>query len=68
MGKTRLVQEFADLQYWRGIRVLQGRCYEFERLLPYQPVAEALRSLPPTLAAAALQTFDPCGSALKWHV
>ena len=32
---------------------MQGRCYEFERLLPYQPVAEALRSLPPDVAAAA---------------
>ena len=53
VGKTRLAQEFADQQRWQGIRVLQGRCYEFERLLPYQPVAEALRSLPPALAAAA---------------
>ncbi len=53
VGKTRLVQEFADQQRWQGVRVLQGRCYEFERLLPYQPVAEALRSLPPDAAAAA---------------
>ncbi len=53
VGKTRLVQAFADQQRWQGVRVLQGRCYEFERLLPYQPVAEALRSLPPDVAAAA---------------
>ncbi len=53
VGKTRLVQEFADQQRWQGARVLQGRCYEFERLLPYQPVAEALRSLAPDVAAAA---------------
>jgi DNA-binding SARP family transcriptional activator/tetratricopeptide (TPR) repeat protein len=53
VGKTRLAQEFADQQRWQGIRVLQGRCYEFERLLPYQPVAEALRSLPPDVARAA---------------
>jgi DNA-binding SARP family transcriptional activator len=53
VGKTRLVQEFADQQRWQGVRVLQGRCYEFERLLPYQPVAEALRSQPPAAAAAA---------------
>ena len=53
VGKTRLAQEFADQQRWHGMRVVQGRCYEFERLLPYQPVAEALRSLPPALAAAA---------------
>ncbi len=47
VGKTRLVGEFADQQRWQGVRVLQGRCYEFERLLPYQPIAEALKSLPP---------------------
>lgn len=51
IGKTRLAQEFADRQRWQGIRILQGRCYEFERVLPYQPMAEVLRSLPPTLAA-----------------
>ncbi len=55
VGKTRLAQEFADQQRWQGLRVVQGRCYEFERLLPYQPVAEALRSLPPSLAAADLR-------------
>ena len=53
VGKTRLAQEFADLQRWQGVRVLQGRCYEFERLLPYQPVAEAIRALPLAAAAAA---------------
>ncbi len=53
VGKTRLVEAFADQQRWQSGRVLQGRCYEFERLLPYQPVAEALRSLAPDVAAAA---------------
>ena len=53
VGKTRLAQAFADQQRWQGVRVLQGRCYEFERLLPYQPIAEALKSLPPAVAAAA---------------
>ena len=56
VGKTRLAQEFADLQRWQGVRVLQGRCYEFERLLPYQPVAEALSALPSAVAAAAAAT------------
>ena len=44
VGKTRLVQEFADQQRWQGVRVLQGRCYEFERLLPYQPVSRGVKS------------------------
>ena len=53
VGKTRLVQAFADGQRWQGARVLTGRCYEFERLLPYQPVAEALQALPSAVAEAA---------------
>ncbi|UCG23946.1 MAG: AAA family ATPase, partial [Chloroflexota bacterium] len=51
VGKTRLVQAFADQQRWRGVRVLQGCCYEFERLLPYQPFAELLRSSPQALVS-----------------
>ena len=34
VGKTRLVEEFANRLRWQGMRVLWGRCYEFERLLP----------------------------------
>jgi DNA-binding SARP family transcriptional activator len=45
VGKTRLVDAFANQVRGWGNRVLWGRCYEFERLLPYQPIAEALRSL-----------------------
>jgi ABC-type oligopeptide transport system substrate-binding subunit/DNA-binding SARP family transcriptional activator len=51
VGKSRLVGEFAGRLRWQGTRVLWGRCYEFERVLPYQPVADALRS--------ALATLDP---------
>jgi len=51
VGKTRLVQEFSAPLQWQGARILQGRCYEFEGVLPYQPVAEALKSLSPALAA-----------------
>jgi len=57
VGKTRLVEEFAHHLRWQGVRVLQGSCYEFERLLPYQPVAEALRSALPTLTPDALAEF-----------
>jgi ABC-type oligopeptide transport system substrate-binding subunit len=45
VGKTRLVEAFADRLRWQGVRGLWGRCYEFERLLPYQPIAEALRTV-----------------------
>jgi predicted ATPase/DNA-binding SARP family transcriptional activator len=57
VGKTRLVQTFADQQRWQGVRVLVGRCYEFERLLPYQPIAEALRALPPAVARGVFTTL-----------
>jgi DNA-binding SARP family transcriptional activator/predicted ATPase len=53
VGKTRLAQEFADQQRWQNVRVLLGPCYEFERLLPYQPVVEALHALPRAVADAA---------------
>ncbi len=60
VGKSRLVQAFAEQQNWRGVRCLSGRCYEFERLLPYQPLAEALGSLPRDLAA------DVCAALPSW--
>ncbi|MDT8307550.1 MAG: AAA family ATPase, partial [Anaerolineae bacterium] len=47
VGKTRLVEEFANTLRWRGARVLRGRCYEFERAQPYQPFAEVLRAARP---------------------
>jgi ABC-type oligopeptide transport system substrate-binding subunit/DNA-binding SARP family transcriptional activator len=50
VGKTRLVEDWADSLRWQGVRVLWGRCYEFERLLPYQPLAEALEAVLSTLA------------------
>ena len=37
VGKTRLMEAFADRLRWQGVRVLWGRSYEFERALPYQP-------------------------------
>jgi oligopeptide transport system substrate-binding protein len=54
VGKTRLVEEFASQLRWQGVQVLWGRCYEFERLLPYQPIAEALRSMLPALTPMEL--------------
>jgi len=59
VGKTRLAQEFASRLGWQGACVLWGRCYEFERDLPYQPVSEALRAAVSTLAAADLMHWPP---------
>jgi oligopeptide transport system substrate-binding protein len=57
VGKTRLVEEFANCLHWQGVRVLWGRCYEFERVLPYQPFAEALRTILPAWTPAELASF-----------
>jgi DNA-binding SARP family transcriptional activator len=42
IGKTCFLETFAKNLSNQGTRVLWGRCYEFEHLLPYQPIAEAL--------------------------
>jgi len=45
VGKTRLIEEFAATVRWSGGMVARGRCYEPERMLPYQPLVEILRDL-----------------------
>jgi DNA-binding SARP family transcriptional activator/predicted ATPase len=57
VGKTRLVEEFANELRWQGVRVLSGRCYEFERALPYQPLAEALQVALQVLSDDELKAF-----------
>ncbi len=44
VGKTRLVEEVLRYITSQGATVLRGRCYEFGGGLPYQPIAQALRS------------------------
>ncbi|NIN69145.1 MAG: AAA family ATPase, partial [Anaerolineae bacterium] len=53
------VEEVANRLRWQGVRVLWGRCYEFERVIPYQPIGEALRSVLPTLTSSELAEFPP---------
>ncbi|HET6444880.1 MAG TPA: AAA family ATPase, partial [candidate division Zixibacteria bacterium] len=57
VGKTRLAESFAKKLHRQGYRVLWGRCYEFERVLPYQPLIEALRSLLPHLSPTELSAI-----------
>jgi class 3 adenylate cyclase/tetratricopeptide (TPR) repeat protein len=40
MGKTRILEEFADHARQRGARVLRGACYDGEWQPPYGPFAE----------------------------
>lgn len=46
IGKTRLIHEALRLMAGQGARVLSGRCYEFNRAVPYQALYEALRAAP----------------------
>jgi ABC-type oligopeptide transport system substrate-binding subunit/DNA-binding SARP family transcriptional activator len=59
VGKTRLTKEFANRVRWQGAPVLWGQCYQFEHLLPYQPVSDALRAFLPTLGPAEVARLAP---------
>lgn len=45
VGKTRLVEELAQHVQQRGNGVFKVRCYEYERQLPYGPLADLLRGI-----------------------
>jgi len=44
VGKTRLVEEVIRYAEMQGALILRGRCYEFGGDIPYQPIADAMRS------------------------
>ncbi len=46
VGKTRLVQEFADRAAAGGATVLSGGCLQLEADIPYAPFDEALSAIP----------------------
>ncbi|MGN6337233.1 BTAD domain-containing putative transcriptional regulator, partial [Mycobacterium sp.] len=54
VGKTRLAGEWSQRAYQQGAVVLYGRCDE-DLGAPYQPFAEALRSLVPCIGATRLR-------------
>ncbi|ASW90010.1 regulator [Mycobacterium marseillense] len=54
VGKTRLAGEWSQRAYEQGAVVLYGRCDE-DLGAPYQPFAEALRSLVPCMGADRLR-------------
>ncbi len=54
VGKTRLAGEWSRQAYDQGALVIYGRCDE-DLGAPYQPFAEALRSLVPCLGASKLR-------------
>jgi DNA-binding SARP family transcriptional activator len=44
IGKTRLTEELAERAVHEGMRVLAGRCYESQQLLPFAPWVELFRA------------------------
>lgn len=49
IGKSRLVAEARKLAAAQGFMLLQGNCFEPDRVLPYAPLIDLLRTLPPTM-------------------
>ncbi len=43
VGKTRLVQQVLQPIHRQGSVLLSGRCYEYNRAIPHQPINDALR-------------------------
>ncbi|WP_242660531.1 BTAD domain-containing putative transcriptional regulator [Mycobacterium kubicae] len=56
VGKTRLAGEWARQAYGHGAVIIYGRCDE-DLGAPYQPFAEALRSLVPCLSGSGLRAL-----------
>src|SRR5246127_2180525 len=54
VGKTRLAGEWSRQAYQQGALVIYGRCDE-DLGAPYQPFAEALRALVPSLGSSRLR-------------
>ncbi len=52
IGKSRLVREARSLAGDRGIRVLEGRCFEADRALPFAPALDILYELIDRFGAA----------------
>lgn len=46
IGKSRLVAEATKLAAAQGFTLLQGNCFEPDRMLPYAPLIDLLRTLP----------------------
>ncbi len=73
IGKSRVIQEITTSAVQRGSRVLLGRCYETEQILPFGPWVDAIRTgqvipdikaldgLPPVWRAELARLFPELG-------
>jgi DNA-binding SARP family transcriptional activator len=63
VGKTRLLDEWLA-QVTGPVYLLRGRCHEFEAMIPYSPLGQALRSTAPDLPWSLFQPPPPWLSPL----
>ncbi|MFN8515706.1 MAG: AAA family ATPase [Chloroflexia bacterium] len=60
IGKSRLVAEMKERARQRGMLVLEGHCFEADRILPYAPLLDLMRALPGDLSGDELASaFGP---------
>ncbi len=59
IGKTRLLEELAATTLQQGGRLVVGRCYETEQILPFGPWVDVLRAGLGVLERHALEGLDP---------
>jgi transcriptional regulator with XRE-family HTH domain len=68
IGKTRLLAELAAEAVARGGRVLLGRCYEAEQMLPFAPWVDALRAGRVIAEQKVLQSLGAVGRTELTHL
>jgi DNA-binding CsgD family transcriptional regulator len=54
VGKSRLIAEAKDRARHRGMAILEGHCFESDRILPYAPLLDLLRAIPRDLPGEEL--------------
>lgn len=65
MGKTRLLRVLEQNARERGWRILEGRCFELDRSLPYAPLLDLLRGFFSRLSAdETVRVFGPLAHEL----
>jgi tetratricopeptide (TPR) repeat protein len=63
IGKSRLVVELATEALQLDVRVLLGRCYESDQILPFGPWVDTLRTSGVTSDPSVLDTLTPAARA-----
>ena len=59
IGKSRLVTEVKTWAHEYGLMILQGNCFEPDRVLPYAPILDLLKGFISVYSAEKLKYFAP---------